>query len=139
MDENTVAEFPADDRGALILYAHWTQTHTLTTPALVPYTWLNQWANDIPDYEALAHSNGVNDVFLWESYVAGLDPSDANSKFRITNIVVNAESRVSALDWNPRRSDRVYTVMGKTNLTDKAWHSPTNDATRFFKVTVELP
>ncbi|MCL1919643.1 MAG: InlB B-repeat-containing protein [Kiritimatiellaeota bacterium] len=139
VDGNTVAESPADDRGALILYAHWTQTHTLTTPAFVPYTWLNQWENNIEDYEASAKVQGLNGYLVWESYVAGLTPTDANSRFRITNIVVNAESRISALDWNPRRSDRVYTVWGKTNLTDKAWHSPTNDATRFFKVTVELP
>ena len=24
------------------------------------------------------------------------------------------------------------------NLTDKAWHSPTNEASRFFKVGVEM-
>jgi len=33
---------------------------------------------------------------------------------------------------------RAYTIYGKTNLTDRAWHSPTNEASRFFKVGVEL-
>ena len=28
--------------------------------------------------------------------------------------------------------------MSKTNLTDAAWHSPTNEASRFFKVVVEM-
>ena len=27
---------------------------------------------------------------------------------------------------------------GKTNLTDRAWHSPTNASSRFFRVGVEL-
>ena len=33
---------------------------------------------------------------------------------------------------------RVYTVMGKTNLTDAAWTCPTNAAHRFFNVKVEV-
>jgi hypothetical protein len=32
----------------------------------------------------------------------------------------------------------IATVLGKTNLTDKTWHSPTNSETRFFKVKVAL-
>ena len=34
---------------------------------------------------------------------------------------------------------RVYTVFGKTNLTDAAWVCPTTAAHRFFKVKVEMP
>ena len=30
-------------------------------------------------------------------------------------------------------------IYGKENLTDAAWHSPTNAADRFFKVSVEMP
>lgn len=33
----------------------------------------------------------------------------------------------------------MYTVLGKTNLTDAAWVCPTNAAHRFFKVKVEMP
>jgi len=33
----------------------------------------------------------------------------------------------------------VYEVWGKTNLTDAAWHWPTNSGTRFFKVEVRMP
>ena len=33
---------------------------------------------------------------------------------------------------------RNYTIYGKTNLTDKAWHSPTNSSSRFFRVGVEM-
>jgi len=28
---------------------------------------------------------------------------------------------------------RAYTIYGKTSLIDSAWHSPTNDVSRFFK------
>ena len=70
--------------------------------------------------------------------MAGCDPTNAASRFVITNFVMSAGSRVSALDWTPNRVDRDYRVLGKTNLSDGAWHWPTNDASRFFKVEVRL-
>jgi len=116
------------------------QMYTTGTPVHVPFSWLDQWGGNSGNYEALAKSKGLNGYFFWESFVAGLNPTDAGSKFAITNFAVNAQSRVSKLDWSPRRSDRVYTVWGKTNLTDTTpWYTPTNDATRFFKVEVKLP
>ena len=50
---------------------------------------------------------------------------------------------VPVVEWSPKlsaagESQRRYTIYGKTNLTDKAWHSPTNEASRFFKVSVEM-
>ena len=111
---------------------------TETTPAPVPFPWLDQWAQSIPDYEALAWSDGLNGVPYWESYVAGLDPTDSASRFAVTNFAVNAVGAPAALMWSPHRADRVYEVVGKTNLTDTAW-IPTNSATRFFKVEVRLP
>jgi len=126
-----------------ILYASWTQVATLNTPCLVPFSWLDQWGGNSSNYETLAKSKGANGYFYWESYVAGLSPTDANSKFSITNFVVqsnNGKDAVTALVWSPDlRPNRVYTVWGKTNLTDGAWHFPTNDASRFFKVDVKLP
>ena len=60
------------------------------------------------------------------------------SKFLITNMVMNASS-VSRLDWSPDKlPGRTYKVMGKTNLTDAAWHYPSNSGTRFFKVSVGM-
>ena len=45
--------------------------------------------------------------------------------------------------WSPNLNTngevRVYTVFGKTNLTDAAWVCPTTAAHRFFKVKVEMP
>ena len=34
---------------------------------------------------------------------------------------------------------RVYTMMGKTTLTDAAWACPTNTAHQFLKVKVKMP
>ena len=55
----------------------------------------------------------------------------------------NGEPRIS---WEPKLAaeeevKRVYTEIGKTNLTDKGWTdvSPSNrDGMRFFKVKVEM-
>ena len=45
--------------------------------------------------------------------------------------------------WSPNLNTngevRVYTVLGKMNLTDAAWMCPTNAAHRFFKMKVEMP
>ena len=94
------------------------------------------------NYEAAAvasASNGVNEV--WECYVAGLDPTNAVSRLVATIDMVDGSPVVS---WTPdlneggTKHERVYTVEGKTNLTDTAW-GPTNEATRFFRVKVQMP
>jgi len=112
-------------------------------PVPIPLDWLDLYLGwqDVWGYADLALSQGANGYLFWESYVAGLSPTRPDSKFLITNFVVkndNGKDTVTALDWGPRRADRVYKVWGKTNLTDGAWHSPTNDATRFFKVDVKM-
>ena len=42
------------------------------------------------------------------------------------------------LDEGGTKSERVYMVEGKTNLVDRSW-GPTNAASRFFRVKVEMP
>ena len=49
-----------------------------------------------------------------------------------------------SVSWSPDlnaggANARGCTVWGKTNLTDRVWRSPTNDPSRFFKITVEMP
>lgn len=50
---------------------------------------------------------------------------------------------VPQVTWSPNLNTngvvRSYTILGKENLTDATWHSPTNAADRFFKVLVEMP
>ena len=43
------------------------------------------------------------------------------------------------LNENGAKSERLYKVYGKENLTDDSWAYPTNALHRFFKVTVEMP
>ncbi len=77
---------------------------------------------------------------VWQDYVAGTDPTDTND-FLQTMISMNDGK--PHITWSPNLNTngevRVYTVLGKTNLTDAAWVCPTNAAHRFFKVKVEMP
>ena len=119
-------------------------TATATTPVPVPYDWLAPYLAAFGgDYEAAAHSTGANGVALWESYVAGLDPADAASRFT-AKIALGADGR-PVVTWSPdlRTADppRAYTVYGKPTLGAAAW-TPVTDANRaamrFFRVEVEI-
>ena len=119
---------------------------TATTPIPVPYSWLDDNAAAIlatcsGEYETAAHSTAANDVNkVWECYVAGLNPTNATDVFRA---VISMENGAPVVRWEPdlnengTKHERVYTVEGKENLTDK-W-APTNSASRFFRVKVEMP
>ena len=119
--------------------------HTETTPVPVPYAWLEKYVEAFGsgDFETAANAKGKNGVTLWESYVAGLDPDDATSKFT-ARIEMGADGK-AVVTWTPDLSKaekpRKYTTLGKEKLGDDAW-SPVTDANkakmRFFKVTVEM-
>ena len=126
---------PADDSG-----------YTLTTPEPVPYSWLRAYNLGLDsDFETAAKSlNGKNTggkaMSVWQDYVAGTDPTNVNSVFTAAIEMVDGLPHVT---WSPNLNTngevRVYTIFGKTNLTDAAWVCPTNAAHRFFKVKVEMP
>ncbi len=66
---------------------------------------------------------------------------DDNDYFSANVTLVDGKPVIT---WSPDlnadgKMRRVYTIWGKTNLTDAAWHTPTNSASRFFKVTVDMP
>ena len=122
--------------------------YTKTTPEPVPHAWLGEAAVALlaahgGDYEATANAtaaNGVNKV--WECYVAGISPTNSLEALRaIITMDANGNPVVS---WTPdlneggTKHERVYTVEGMENLTDKSW-GPTNSASRFFRVKVEMP
>ena len=124
----------------------YTATRTSETP--VPYDWLRDFFPHTPDeydsYESTAladAANGVNTV--WECYVAGISPTNETQVFRAMISWENGEPKIS---WEPKlaadeESKRVYTEIGKTNLTEEGWTdvSPANrDGMRFFKVKVEM-
>ncbi len=118
---------------------------TTTTPVPVPYAWLDAYVGRFGggDYEAAAHAPGANGVALWESYVAGLDPADAASRFT-ASIALGADG-TPVVTWSPdlraAEPPRTYTVYGKPTLGAAAW-TPVTDANRaamrFFKVAVEV-
>ncbi len=117
---------------------------TRTTSVPVPYSWLDTYALvSGGDYEAAAHAsaaNGLNKV--WECYVAGLNPTNETAAFR-TVISISADG-APVIGWNPdlneggTKFERVYTVEGRESLTDSTW-APTNSASRFFRVKVDMP
>ena len=121
--------------------------YTLTTPEPVPYSWLMGYNLGFDsDFETAAKqatskvdANGQQ-MAVWQDYVAGTDPTNPNDYLRAMIAVSND---VPIVTWTPNLNTngevRVYTVMGKTNLTDAAWVCPTNSGHRFFKVKVELP
>lgn len=122
-----------------------TQTETGTTPVPVPYVWLDPYLAKYGsgDYEAAGKAKGRNGCFLWESYVAGLNPEDPASKF--TAFIEMLSDNTPKVTWRPDLSNaekpRKYTVLGKATLLDADW-TPVTDANkhqmRFFKVKVEI-
>ena len=77
---------------------------------------------------------------IWQDYVAGTDPTNAASVFTAGIEFVGGVPQVTwSPDLNTNGAVRSYTIWGKESLTDAAWHSPTNAADRFFKVSVEMP
>ena len=121
--------------------------YTLTTPEPVPYVWLSGYGLGLDsDFETAAkvatgkRGGDGRALQVWQDYVAGTDPTNAASVFTAGIEIVDGVPQVT---WSPNLNTngivRSYTIWGKENLTDAAWHSPTNAADRFFKVSVEMP
>lgn len=121
--------------------------YTLTTPEPVPYAWLDQYNLGVgTDYETAGNAasgkmNWGKPSAVWEEYVAGLDPTDANSR-----LVANIEMRDGApfVSWTPDLNTngiiRTYKVYGSETLENGGnWQYPTNSLHRFFRVKVEMP
>ncbi|MBQ6008746.1 MAG: hypothetical protein IJL17_09405 [Kiritimatiellae bacterium] len=90
------------------------------------------------DLVELWGTKAANGMTLHECYVAGLDPGDPDADL-VANISMNAADE-PVITWAPDFTpDRVYTVIGRTNLTDSGWVDPTNESTHFYKVKVSLP
>lgn len=81
-----------------------------------------------------------NEMYVWQDYVAGTDPTDPSSKF-MSRIDVIAGAPI--ITWSPNLNTngiaRNYTVLGKSALEDGDQWAPTNSFHRFFKVEVGLP
>ena len=78
---------------------------------------------------------------VWEEYVAGLDPTDANSRL-VANIGLT--NGVPYISWTPDLNTngiiRTYKIYGSETLENGGnWQYPTNSLHRFFRVKVEMP
>lgn len=111
----------------------------------IPKTWFEEKCplileNAGGDYGATALLEAANGRTVWECYVAGLNPMDATSRFEA---MIEMRNGLPCIEWSPNLNTngivRTYTIYGMTNLTDNAWHSPTNESSRFFKVEVGMP
>ncbi len=102
-----------------------------------------------------ADGTGQNNLF---KYVAGLDPTNSASVFRLDIKNVTGEATQKRLTFSPRWSDRIYTLQFCTNLTlGVPWAdlttAPANDngdertvtdqgatdASRFYRIQITLP
>lgn len=109
---------------------------------IVPMSWLKdkypEIGDSVEELEAKANETAANGHKVWECYLAGEDPTDANSKFA-AEIVVGEEGKPS-ISWNPDLGEeRTYKILGSTDL--KTWvEIPEGHEAdyNFFKVTVEM-
>ena len=135
------------DGGTVTLYAVWAENPKSETASGVPHAWLASHGlgdGTAAGYEAAAKAtaaNGVNTV--WECYVAGLDPTDAEAAFTAELAIVDGKPVVSS---DPDGVEgRTYTVEAKKDLLDADWAdvtgnpAPEADGYRFFRVGVSLP
>lgn len=126
---------------------------TELSPTPVPYEWLDGLPGYLQaqsgDYERAAVTIGSNGCKLYESYVAGLDPTDPAStfktriEFRDGKPVVTWEPALNGKDEDGRCKKtgvRTYRVLGSTDL--KTWSEVDEgeeNKFNFFRVNVEMP
>jgi len=116
------------------------QVTALFTPNLtshqVPELWLAQygWTNQ---FELAEQQDPDNDRFAtWAEFISGTDPTNTDSRFLATIALSNG---LAHIHWTPDLgAARRYTVEGKPSLTNQTW-SATNDHSRLFRVSVEMP
>jgi len=67
------------------------------------------------------------------------DPTVIGPRFRITHFELDLENGEHLFMVEPYSTRRVYRVLGKTNLTDKAWlPHPETPGLKFFQVDVSV-
>ncbi len=90
-------------------------TEVLTTNHPTPYWWLAAYGYT-NDQESAVTNIGANGMALWESYIAGLIPTNPDSRFRL-RIALSDDGTNSVLSWNTV-PDRIYSLAFATNLWD---------------------
>ena len=84
----------------------------LTSSHPTPYWWLSSYGYS--DYENAVNTMGVNGLPVWQSYVAGLNPTDPKSQLRLTLSL--GANNANVLRWSTVPGRR-YTLWSRPNLS----------------------
>jgi|GEM_PF-2240674 len=119
----------------------------------------SEWKDNYPTFETKygddfckaltklsGKKDGAGDMFVWQDYVAGTDPTDPNDKFTASITMVEG---VPVISYTPeltkdQKALRTYKTFGKKQLKDVDWTDLTGadgDGMKdynFFKVSVEM-
>jgi hypothetical protein len=79
----------------------------LTTNHPTPHWWLAQFGYT-NDFETIVDGPGANGMALWQSYIAGLEPTNPASQLLLSASVLEDGSTI-ALNWNTV-TGRVYSI-----------------------------
>jgi hypothetical protein len=85
----------------------------VTTNSAVPYWWLASYGVT-GNFESAVKEMGANGLPLWESYVAGLNPTVTTSQLRLA-LSRAGSAAPPILSWNTA-AGRVYTLWSSTNV-----------------------
>jgi hypothetical protein len=96
--------------GNLAITAEFQEIFTTNHPT--PYWWLaaSGYTND---FESAVTNTGLNGMPLWESYIAGLTPTNPTSQLRL-NISQDEAAAMWSLNWQTA-TGRLYTIYSATN------------------------
>lgn len=90
-----------------------TFSEIITTNHPTPYWWLASYGYQ-QNFESAAQSIGNNGIPLWQSYIAGLNPTNPASQLKLS-LARPGGGNSLALNWNTV-TGRVYSVWSSTNL-----------------------
>ena len=85
----------------------------MTTNHPTPLWWLASFGYT-NDFEAAVDMVGANGLPLWQSYIAGLDPTDPESRLSL-QIFQDPQAATLVVRWNPQPG-RLYTLWEATDL-----------------------
>jgi Divergent InlB B-repeat domain/Metallo-peptidase family M12B Reprolysin-like/Viral BACON domain len=97
----------------LSVLANFAEVYTTNFPT--PLWWLANYGYTNA-FETAVSVIGANGMPLWQSYVAGLNPYDPNSRFLLSGRST-PDGTGYVLNWNTV-TDRVYTLWSSSNLSD---------------------
>jgi hypothetical protein len=104
----------------------------------VPETWLNSFGLDTAASVVDEDTDG-DGMTNYEEYIAGTDPLDQESNFRIfIDMTPEGTPRIEAIPDLGDSATRTYIFEGKEKLTDKEWSAANATLHRFFRVRIEV-